>query len=210
MVKRIKIMKKFIIVSLLSLGLANAAFASENKDIWQKSHVLESKGEYEKAAAVLTPLLNHKASEYALLRYGWLNYLQGNYNDAIDSYKRALNFNSRSFDARLGMSLPLMAQGRWKEASRYLKQVIGQSPYHYLAHVRLMICEEGLRQWETLEKHSQSMAAYYPSDATILVYLARAYVWQDKETQAQATYQRVLKRFPNHIEANNFLKGQSN
>ena len=103
-----------------------------------------------------------------------------------------------------------MAQGRWKEASRYLKQVIGQSPYHYLAHVRLMICEEGLRQWEILEKHSQSMAAYYPSDATILVYLARAYAWQDKETQAQATYKRVLQRFPNHIEANNFLKNQSN
>jgi len=97
-------MKKFIIVSLLSLGLANSAFASENKDIWQKSHVLESKGEYEKAAAVLTPLLNHKASEYALLRYGWLNYLQGNYNDAIDSYKRALNFNSRSFDGNVFMS----------------------------------------------------------------------------------------------------------
>ena len=203
-------MKTFILVSLLSLGLSNAAFASENKDIWQKSHVLESKGEYEKAAAVLTPLLNHKASEYALLRYGWLNYLQGNYNDAIDSYKRALNFNPRSFDARLGVSLPLMAQGRWKEASRHLKQVIGQSPYHYLAHVRLMACEEGLRQWGTLEKHSKSMAAYYPSDATILVYLARAYAWQDKRNQAKVTYQRVLKRYPNHIEANNFLKSQLN
>ncbi len=202
-------MKTFIMASLLSLGLANTALASESQEVWQQSHVLESKGEYEKAAAVLTPLLNHKASEYALLRYGWLNYLQGNYSDAIDSYKRALNFNPRSFDARLGMSLPLMAQGRWKEASRYLKQVIGQSPYQYTAHVRLMACEEGLRKWETLEQHSQSMAAYYPSDATILVYLARAYAWQDKEEQAKATYQRVLKRFPNHIEANHYIKGQS-
>ncbi|HIP06654.1 MAG TPA: tetratricopeptide repeat protein [Mariprofundaceae bacterium] len=192
------------------MGLANIALANENQEVWQKSYVLESKGEYEKAAAVLTPLLNNKTSEYVLLRYGWLNYLQGNYNDAIDSYKRALNFNSRSFDARLGISLPLMAQGRWKEASRYLKQVIAQSPYHYLAHVRLMICEEGLHQWKTLEKHSKSMAAYYPVDAIILVYLARSYAWQDKEEQAKAIYQRVLKRFPNHIEANYFLKGQQN
>ncbi|MDQ7002581.1 MAG: tetratricopeptide repeat protein [Ghiorsea sp.] len=198
-------MKIFIMVSLLSLGFTHVALASNSQDIWLQSHVLESKGEYEKAAAVLQPWVSNNVSEYAMLRYAWLNYLQGNYSDAIEDYKHALNFNRRSFDARLGISLPLMAQGRWKEASRYLKQVIGQSPYHYTAHVRLMACEAGLRQWGTLEQHSKSIAAYYPSDATILVYLARAYVWQDEKEQAKATYQRVLKRFPNHIEANKFL-----
>jgi len=201
-------MKKFIIVGVVALGWITPLWASGS--LWEKSYVLESKGEYAKAAAVLVPELIKQRSEYTALRYAWLSYLQGNYNDAIDNYQDALKLNSRSFDARLGISLPLMAQGRWKEASRYLNQVIGQSPYHYLAHVRLMACEEGLRQWETLVQHSKKMSAYYPSDATILVYLARAYAWQNNKEDAKQAYEQVLMRFPNHIEANNFIKGQNN
>lgn len=201
------IIKTIIITGLLTFGLSSTLLAAKSDDPWRSSYIYESKGEYEKAAALLTPMLDKGAyQEYATLRYAWLHYLQGNYNDAIRSYKKALTRNARSFDARLGVSLPLMAQGRWKEAAGYLKQVIGQSPYHYTAHSRLMTAEEGMRKWSTLEQHAKSIAAYYPSDTTTLVYLARAYVWQDKADEARKAYAEILIRFPDHIEANHYLK----
>jgi len=191
-----------MIVAMVSPYLANAA----GESVWSRSYALEANGKYEKAAALMVPLINKGSeNELVLLRYSWLNYLQGNFNDAIYSYKLALKRNQRSFDARLGIALPLMAQQRWNEASRYLKQVLAQSPYNYTAHTRLMVCEEGLRKWETLAKHSLTLSAYYPSDATTLVYLARAYAWQGKHQLAKNTYQRVLVRIPGHIEAERFI-----
>jgi tetratricopeptide (TPR) repeat protein len=192
---------------ILWLSSVTCAGADEKSERWTTSYALEANGKYEQAAAVLAPELDHgDSSEFALLRYGWLNYLQGNYNDAIRSYKRALERNQRSFDARLGIALPLMAQKRWREAARYLAYILARSPYDYTAHIRLMVCEEGLRKWETLEKHAREISAYYPSDATVLVYLARAYAWRGKNSQARAAYKRVLVRVPEHLEATRFLK----
>lgn len=183
------------------------AAADNIQNQWASSYALEANGQYEQAAALMMPEMDHgKAGEFALLRYGWLNYLQGNYNDAIRAYRRALERNTRSVDARLGITLPLLAQKRWREASRYLNQVLAQSPLHYTAHIRLMICEEGQRKWETLAKHAQNISAYYPTDATPLVYLARAYAWQGKRNQTAETYARVLIRYPANVEASRFLK----
>lgn len=192
---------------VLLLAWGSVAQADEADDRWSTSYALEANGQYEKAAAVIVPMLDQGPhSEFALMRYGWLNYLQGNYNDAIRSYKRALERNQRSFDARLGITLPLLAQQRWKEASRFLSQILDVSPYNYISHVRLMVCEEGLRKWETLEKHAGEIAAIYPSDETVLVYLARAYAWQAKNSKAKTAYQRVLVRNPENLEAIRYLK----
>jgi len=199
-------MLKVIVVLLALINIAPVVAAEEINDPWSTSYTLEAKGEYEKAAAVIVPFLGGGIDhEYAGLRYGWLNYLQGNFNDAIKSYQRALEQNPRSFDARLGIAMPLMAQKRWNEAMRYLKQVLAQSPMNYTAHTRLMICEEGLKQWKTLEKHAATVAAYYPSDATVIVYEARADAWQGKKAQAKALYKRVLVRYPQHLEATRYL-----
>jgi len=198
----LKYILSLMMVAMVMPSLAHAA----SKNVWSSSYALEANGQYEKAAALMVPLLDKaNDSELALLRYGWLNYLQGNFSDSIAAYKQALERNQRSFDARLGIALPLMAQQRWSEASRYLKQILIQSPYNYVAHIRLMVCEEGLRKWETLAKHSLSLAAYYPSDASILVYLARAYAWQGKHQLAKNTYQKVLARIPGHLEGTRFL-----
>ncbi len=198
---------KYTIGVMLFLFFGAQGMADEISDRWSRSYALEAGGQYEQAAALMVPEIDHgQASEFALLRYGWLNYLQGNYNDSIRAYKRALERNPRSFDARLGIALPLLAQKRWREASRYLRQILDQSPMHYTANVRLLICEEGLRKWETMERHAREVAARYPSDATLLIYLARAYAWQGEREKAAATYRRVLRRAPENVEARRFLQ----
>ncbi|MDX8384276.1 MAG: tetratricopeptide repeat protein [Ghiorsea sp.] len=204
-------MLKWIMMMVLLLGVSGQVYAqgeAAGVEVWRSSYALEIKGEYEKAAAVLLPLMDEGSNqEYARMRYAWLHYMQGNFNDAIRGYKRVLKQNARSIDARLGVSLPLMAQGRWQEASRYVKQVLALSPLHYTAHLRLMVCEEALRHWADLEKHALSLGATYPSDTTFLVYLARAYAWQNKVEDAQATYWRVLARYPEHLEARKYIDG---
>ncbi len=198
-------MKRFFWLAFLFLPAAAIAEVS----VWEKSLQLESKGEYAAAAALLEPMLDGKMHrEFVLLRYGWLCYLQRHYKNSVDSYTKALELNPKSLDARLGLSLPLLALKRWQDAARHLKQVLLLSPWNYLAHVRLMAAEESLRQWEVLEAHAASVNQRYPSDSTILIYLARARIWQGDQDKARAAYQEVLIRDPDNLEANRYLSAK--
>ena len=174
---------------------------------WQESYTLEHAGKYPQAAAVLETLLRESPNhEFAIMRRGWLNYLQGKYNDALRDYNQVLALNPRSLEARLGLTLPLLAQQRWKEAAVEARKVLAVSPWDYTAHVRLLVCEEGEKSWADLSRHAAELAARYPSDATALVYLARADAWQSNKAKARAAYAQVLERYPHHVEANAYLK----
>jgi tetratricopeptide (TPR) repeat protein len=185
--------------------MSNANSASV--DVWTESYRLESLTHYEQAAEALLPIQKKAPkNEFVYLRLGWLNYLNGNHNSAIDHYKKALSLNNKSLDARLGLTLPLLAQQRWKEAASYAQETLDIAPWNYYAQVRLMIAEEGMRQWQTLAKHANEVHLHYPSDATILVYLARANRWLSNTNEAKDAYQKVLERVPGHIEALQFLE----
>ncbi len=191
---------------LAVMAWLGAAQAWAGDDPWSKSYALEANGNYGAAAAVIAPLAKEEGDrELVWLRLGWLHYLAGEYHDAIRAYRKALDLNPRSLEARLGLALPLMAQHRWREAMMYLDQVLAISPYHYLANLRMMACEEGLRRWDELLARAMEMHSRYPSDATVLIYMARAYAWQGKRDLARETYRKVLHRAPGNLEARRFL-----
>lgn len=177
-------------------------------DPWAESYRLEALTQYDAASKALDPIISKYArNEFAVLRQGWLNYLQGNHNQSIKDYQKAIEINPDSLDAKLGITLPLLAQQRWNEVASTIDQILKIAPWNYYAHLRLMIAEEGMKQWATLEKHARNVFSRYPSDATILVYLARAQRWLNKNTEAREAYKLVLERVPGHIEALQFLEG---
>jgi len=193
---------RLTLLTVFTLLMSNNIFADE----WTDSYKLEAKGNFSAAAAVLKPFLTKKPiNEFALLRHAWLNYSSRNYNDAIRDYQQALTLNPNSLDARLGLILPMMAQGRWREAALHATKVLDVAPWQYYAHIRLMACEEAMQQWNILENHASKVAERYPSDATIQVYLARAYISTGKTERALASYKRVKEMIPEHIEAIRFL-----
>ncbi len=53
---------------------------------------------------------------------------------------------------------------------------------------------------------SSEAAMRYPADATMQVYLARAYARLKKDTQARVIYEPVLERIPRHLEAVQYLQ----
>ena len=80
--------------------------------------------------------------------------------------------------------------------------------WNYYAHLLLLVAEEGQQQWQTLRDHADRLHERYPSDATILVYRARARYWLGNMKGARENYLQVLQRVPGHIEAEQFLAGQ--
>ena len=209
-----KMKKTVIMVSCLSLFLLLSGHVSAGnkakpakRDPWALSYQLEAKKQYAQALDLITPLRTTPPNmQLAVMRTAWLQYLLANYNDSIRDYSLAIRLNTVSIDARLGITLPLMAQQRWREVTTQLKMVLALSPWNYTAHLRLLQAEEAQRHWDAMGKHAAKLSKRYPSDATALVYMARASAWQAKIKQARAAYTQVLARIPNHIEATHYLK----
>ena len=196
-------------ISILGFLLA-AVFASNYSfaavDQWTESYRLESLVQYDAAVKTMDAIIkNEPKNDFAILRRGWLNYLRGKHDSAISDYKKALTMNKQSLDAKLGVILPLLAQQRWNEAVKFCNEALKTAPWNYYAHVRLMVAEEGQKRWKTLAKHADEVYRRYPSDATVLVYLARAQRWSGNKDAARSAYIEVLKRIPGHIEASQFL-----
>lgn len=195
-----------VIASFCFAGSLSAAKTAP-KSVWSKSYSYEGLKKYADAANVLEPLLQSDPNnEFLLLRLGWLNYLQTKYNVSFSFYKKALALNSSSIDARLGLTLPLLAQLRWKEAAVYAREVIDMSAWDLTAHTRLMTSESALQQWAVLESHAFEVVKHYPSDLSAIIFLARAQAMQGKKSQANVNYTLALQRSPENLEAINYLK----
>jgi len=198
-------MKKLnLLLIASSLFVLTPVFAIEKN--WKDSYAFEAKGEYNNAIDVIAPLLEiKKNNDFAWVRYGWLNYLQGNYNTAKNAYKNALKLNSVSLDAMLGVVNPLQAQKRWKEANYYINKALKEAPWNLQAHLLLMVEQQRQQNWGKLKTHAKEVNSHYPSNADALVYLARAHAWLKEKDQAKEAYSQVLTIIPAHIEASNYL-----
>ena len=197
----------FIRLSLVPVLISFLAVAHAQEAAWQSSYQLETAGKYNEAIAALDPVpVNGAEAELKSLRRGWLYYLQGSHGDAIREYRIAIERNSRSIDARLGVTLPLLAQKRWREAEQSARAVLDLSPNNYTGLLRLVVALEGQRDWAPMAKAAAMITSSYPSDATGFVYLARAYAWQEKRAEAVAAYQAVVVRYPGHLEAKAYIE----
>ena len=198
-IRMIQIIAAFIIIFTNSISWAAM-------DPWTESYRLEALSQYDNAAKVMGSIIkNNPKNNFAVSRRGWLNYLRGVHNESIRDYQKALDINPKSLDARLGLLLPLIAQQRWREVSSNANKALKVAPWNYYAHVRLMVSEEGEKKWDTLAKHARNVSQRYPSDATVLVYLARANDWMKNNKEARRAYEKVLERVPGHIEATQYL-----
>lgn len=201
-------MKKNSILAALSAAfILSTAPAFGQEDLWQYSYKLEAAGKYSEASAALDTVPASGADgEIKTLRRAWLFYLGSNLNESIREYRLAIDRNSKSIDARLGVILPLMAQKRWREAEQSSRAALEMAPNNYTALLRLAMSQEAQKDWSAMLRTSEAMVAGYPSDATAYVYLARSYAWMMKRDNAVAAYNAVLTRYPGHLEAKAYIE----
>ena len=203
------LIRKLAVTGICVLTLMSFSVLAEI-DPWAESYRLEKLYQYDAALNALNAAANNDPdSELLLLRRGWLHYLSGNHSKSIVFYKKAISANNQSLEARLGIILPLLAQQRWREAMLESEKILEVAPWNYQAHIYLMTCEQALKQWPTLEKHAQQVADRYPTDAAVLVFLARASHYSGNRDAAARAYQKVLHISPEHFEAGQYLIRQT-
>lgn len=203
-----KLIARSLFTSLLTVASISTSLipAYAQDGVWQNSYQLETAGKYAEAMAVIDSIsVNSSDAEFKLLRRGWLFYLNGRFDESIREYRLAIDRNSKSIDARLGLTLPLLAAQRWREAEQVARAALDLAPINSTALVRMAMAQEGQRDWPAMIKTSASLVSSFPSNATGYVYLARAYAWLGRNEDAATAYSSVLVRFPGHLEATAYL-----
>ena len=196
-----------LLAALLVSLAASSAPAMAQDAAWQQSYALEATGKYTDAMAAIDAVpANGPDAELKLLRRGWLFYLPGRFEESIREYRLAIDKNSRSVDARLGVIMPLLAAKRWAEAEKAAKAALDVAPNNYTALLRLVIAQEAQQNWQGMFVTTKAMSEAYPTDTTALVYLARSLAWMNKTADAKATYAGVLTRYPGHLEAKAYIE----
>lgn len=193
----------FALAAALTL---QCSVAQAQESAWRNSYQYETAGKFTEAIAAIEPIaVNGPDAEFKLLRRGWLYYQAGKFDESIRDYRLAIERNSHSVDARLGLVLPMLAAKRWREAEQAARAVLDIAPHNYVALVRQAIAQEGLQDWQGLSKTANTLVADYPSDATAYTYLARANAWLGKRPEAVLAYSAVLVRYPAHPEARAYI-----
>lgn len=207
-------MKKWIgiifIIFLVTGSFINYSWGLSYKKLvscYYNSYNFEKKQDYVDAIQSLMPVYNAYPKGYTVnLRLGWLYYLKGNYANSEYHYKKALRANPYSIEAMLGLSLPLMAQGRWRAVEELMIKVLRIDYYNYLGNLRYCWALLKDKKYRAAEKIAKKMLLIYPTDVRFLNCLGIAVYKEGKKIYAKSIFKNVLILSPNNILAKKYLK----
>jgi tetratricopeptide (TPR) repeat protein len=205
--KRRKILVFAILFGAFSLSTLSTGSSESIPKIYQQSYEEEAKGNYHEAILVLTRASQAGDNSYLYhLRLGWLQYLAGRYFGSVNSYRKAVIMSKDSIEAKLGLMLPLMAQGKWSDAEKVGKEIVSVDALSYLANSRLAYIYYNLREYKEAEAYYRKVLLYYPGDIEMQAGLAWSLLKQDKKEAAGKVFDEILRYVPNHVSANTGMK----
>ncbi len=201
-----KILAAVLLLSLFWSGISLAVSSAGIPKIYSESYRFEKMGAYHDAIKALLPLYRQYPGEYLVnLRLGWLYYLDGKQGNSILYYRKAVEISPESVEARLGLSLPLMARGNWGDVEQLMYQVIKNDYYNFYANLRLAIALRLQKKPSLSEKVTRKMLRIYPTSVDFLVELGKSLVLQKKKQEAYQIFSKILLLDPQNVAAREHL-----
>ena len=205
--------KRSLLTFVILLGILSSISSTWGESvppiprIYQQSYEEEARGNYQEAILVLTQAGRAGDNSYLYhLRLGWLQYLASKYTDSVNSYRKAAILGKDSIEAKLGLMLPLMAQGKWSDAEKVAKEILSLEQLSYLANSRLAYIYYNLNQYKEAESYYRKILVYYPGDIEMQAGLAWTLLKQNKREAAEKVFDEILRYVPNHVSANVGMK----
>jgi tetratricopeptide (TPR) repeat protein len=208
-------LKSFTYLSILCLMLCSITlFAASNTGTGMQnndellaqnltdSYAREASGDYAGALQSLGTVRRGAAQEYLLhLRSGWLHYCLGSYKDAVNSYQQACQRSPLAIEPRLGLILPLMAQGAWDEVERQARLILRTDAQHVTANRWLCESQLALNHARDANEIAERFNERYPADATWTELVARTRNAKKDRPGAREAYQKLLLLSPGNARA---------
>ncbi|ACO03642.1 MAG TPA: tetratricopeptide repeat protein [Persephonella sp.] len=197
-----------IISILLILSVFSYALDYEKiKDAYYRSYQYEKVGDFENAVKSIMIVYKEYPEGYTVnLRLGWLYYLNKNYANSIYHYEKALKVIPSSVEAKLGYTLPLLAQGKYTDVEKICYQILNTDFYNYYGNLRLSFVLRMQKKYDMAVKVINKMLSLYPTDINFLTELALVRFYQGDKKQAEYLFKDILILDPENVTAKEYLK----
>ncbi len=200
-------MRKLLLVLLFIPLFVFSLSYEEIKKAYQQSFFYEKIGDYKDAIRALMPVYKAYPNTYTVnLRLGWLYYLWGKYNNSIYHYDKANQAAPASVEAKLGLSLPLMAQHKWGDAEKVLYKVLAIDFYNYYGNLRLCKVLEKEKKYRDQLMVALKMLNLYPASVPFLVEKGKAFYHLGNLEASLKVFRDVLILDPENLTAKDYLK----
>ncbi len=170
--------------------------------LYRDSYVLEAKRDYTGALAKARDARAAGGNAYfSAIRIGWLEYLQGDFKGSIASYSEAVASEPKSIEAKLGLTLPLLAQRNWRELERACGAVLAVDPRNATALARIGLAQYSGGNFASSENTYRRLVEDYPSEMDYRTGLGWALLKLGKNAEAKAIFEGVLAVSPDNVNA---------
>jgi tetratricopeptide (TPR) repeat protein/urea transporter/murein DD-endopeptidase MepM/ murein hydrolase activator NlpD len=178
------------------------------REALQKSLQFETSRKYAEAVAALAEPYAAHPRDYTLnLRLGWLYYLAADHGNSARNYHKALDVAPRSIEAGLGYLLPLLAQGRFKDAGSLAAQIVQGDPGNYFGNVRLAFALRLQGRCAEAEKIVRRMLVAYPTSQPFMLERGMLDLAENQREAAKEVFSDVLMLDPDNATAKEQLRG---
>jgi len=200
-------LKSVIIFFLIYIFSAVALDYEDIKRSYYRSYQYERTGDYENAIKALSFVYNEYPDSYTVnLRLGWLYYLAKKYANSIFHYEKAIKAAPYSIEARLGYTLPLLAQAKFGDVEKVCYQILNTDYYNYYGNLRLSYVLRAQKKYKMAEEVATKMLTIYPTDVNFLMELALSRFYQGNKKEAYRLFKDILILDPENTTAKEFLK----
>jgi tetratricopeptide (TPR) repeat protein len=204
-----------LVLTVLALGSgvhSRAAGLGDDaiRDCYYQSYRYEKAQNFEDAIKAMAPVLAEYPQGYTVnLRLGWLHYLNGQHANAKAHYQTAMKVAPESIEARLGYTLPLLAQERYEDVESVTRQILRVDASNYYANLRLAFALRLEKKLEPAEEILERMSVLYPTDVKFLVERGLVKAAKNQTDAARRIFADVLTLDPENPVAREYLGAAS-
>ena len=182
--------------------LAGAAPDERVAALYRASYLLEAKGDAAGALAKMGEIRALAGATYfVVVRSAWLQYLKGDFGGAVTSYREAIRWEPKAVEPKLGLTLPLLAQKRWRDLERACRDVLVLDAYNPTARARLAHALYTLGNYPDSAAAYRKLVADYPSVLDHQTGLAWALLRMGRRAEAHRLFHAVLVVSPDNANA---------
>lgn len=165
-------MKKYAVASGLLIVMILLFFAiqlrssttDEKVKAFNESLKHENNKNIDKAIESLKSIYDSNKDNYLInIRLGWLYYQKKDYTKSKEYYSEAIKLNSKSIEAKLGLTLPLSANNEWDKVKDQYKEILKIDAMDYTANLRLGQIYLQNADYNNAKKHLEVAYNSFPS-----------------------------------------------
>jgi tetratricopeptide (TPR) repeat protein len=172
---------------------------------FRESYAKEKSGKYDEAASALKACYD-PASYEINLRLGWLTYLQGQFSESLDYYKKAVDLMPYAIEPCLGLVLPASSLANWDMVITHYNKILAIDPNNTVTLYRLGLISYDRKDFKQAYLYFEKVVNLYPFDYQSVLMLAWTNYKLGKTREAKILFNKALLYYPEDESAKEGLR----